>query len=70
MGPWYPTAVHGRFEHVFSQGELVTVDRIGSRESGLVVARKVSFDGADDYPLMARARLVWDQLKERATLFG
>jgi hypothetical protein len=34
------------------------------------VARKVSFDGADDYPLMARARLVWDQLKERATLFG
>jgi hypothetical protein len=70
MGPWYPSEIHDRYNHVFNQGELVRVDRIGTKESGLVVARKVTFDDRDDSKLHSRASRVWDQLSERNTLYG
>lgn len=70
MGPWYSSPIHDRFAHVFDETELVQIDRVGGKDSGLVVVRKVIFDGRDDGHLLARARIVWDQLKERATLFG
>lgn len=65
-GPYGPGEIHRRFAHLFSAGDLVVAERIGDLNRGLVVVRKVRFDGSDDAEVLERAREVWLRLEERS----
>lgn len=65
LGPYGGGQIHRRFSRHFAAGDLVEAERIGDINQGLVVVRKVRFDGSDEGDLLERAHHAWRRIDER-----